>query len=131
MKENAQKRISKMKMDALDFVEYYSREFVKELEARSIHITPEIMLKVIAKAIREVRRQMPSTCYIRDINDKEIAAFEIWEKVKQGSMTMKEIYEHINRQTDIPSSTIEKYIIKFRRGYDPTKPNFEDMQEAS
>jgi hypothetical protein len=89
------------------------------------------MLKVIAKAIREVRRQTPRTCYIRDINDKEIAAFEIWEKVKHGDMRMKEIYEHISRQTDIPSSTIAKYIAKFRRGVNPLQPTFDFMQEAS
>ena len=118
-------------MDAFDYVEMYAYEATKELEAGGIHITPAIMFEVIARAIQEARRQAPRTCYIRDDNRAVKEVFAIWGQVKHGDMRMKEIYAYISIQTDIPASTIEKYITRFRRGYDPTQPRYEDMLKAS
>lgn len=123
--------MSRRTLDAFDYVEMYALEATKELEAKGIHITPAIMFEVISKAIEEARRQAPRTCYIRDDNQREKEVFAIWGKVKHGDMRMKEICDYINRQTDIPAMTINRYILRFRRGYNPTKPRYEDMLKAS
>ena len=119
-----------MKMDALAWVEYYGQEAVKELEAEGIVITTEIMLEVIREATLKTRQMAFRTCYIQDDKEKLREVFILWEHVKHGDMKMCEIYDYISIQTDIPNSTVEKYIAKFRKGENPTQPTF-DFEDAA
>ncbi len=122
---------SKLKdtMDALDYVACYAFGRFDKLKQK-IEIPPEVYAELL-EAVRDTRGLMPRTCYIRDDNKNERLIFELWERVKHGSMNMKEVYAYIERQTDIPASTVEKYIARFRRGYNPTQPRYEDMLKAS
>ncbi len=109
-------------MDVLDHIEAYTTEM---LESVKEPLTPKAALDIFKSALQKARANSPRTCYIRDHNQRELDIFHLWEQLKHGSMNMKEIYEHISQQTNAPASTAEKYITKFRRGYDPTKPKFE------
>lgn len=117
-------------LDAFDYVEMYAFEAIKELEARGARITLDIMMETIKQAIRTARADRPQTCYIRGDNPKEREAYILWEQLKHGDMKMCEIYAYIERQTDTPAATVEKYIARFRLGYDPTKPRYEDVLKA-
>ncbi len=118
-------------LDAFDYVEMYAFEAIKELEARGARITLYIMRETVKQAIRTARADRPQTCYIRGDNPKEREAYILWEQLKHGDMKMKEIYDHIGRQLDMPAATVEKHISRFRKGYNPTIPRYEDMLKAS
>lgn len=117
-----------MKMDALDYAMYYA--FGKLDEAKKKTPIDPIVYEVIKDAIQETRGLGFRTCYIRDDKVKVRMVFVMWEQLKHGDMKMCEIYDYISRQTDIPSSTVEKYIAKFRKGENPTQPSF-DFEDAA
>jgi len=70
------------------------------------------------------------TCYIQDDKQKVRDVFVLWEQVKRGTMKMCEIYAYIEQQTDIPASTVEKYIARFRKGENPMQSSF-DFDEVA
>lgn len=111
------------KMDALDYVMYYA--YGKLDKAKEASPIDPIVYEVVKEALQETRGLGFRTCYIRDDKVKVRMVFVMWEQLKKGDMNMKEIYENINLKTDIPTSTIEKYINKFRRGQNPMQPCFD------
>ncbi len=84
----------------------------------------EDIKKIVSDAITDTRQIYQGQAYVRQDNQHSKTAYTLWLQQKTTDKTMKEIYvfiaDHIGTVTP---RTIESYIRKFLKGYNPHTEN--------
>lgn len=109
-----------MKPDAIDHLSL--KLSIKFKQANLEKSVLESLLQVLEEEEYETRTIFAGESYIRNNKQKIKQAYLLWEQQKKTDKSKKEIYAYIaNCIGNICPKTIEDYVIKFTKGYNPTK----------
>lgn len=113
-----------MILDPYGWIESFLHQAVDELEAKGVVITIDIARMIIVESVNKARGLCCGTKYIQIPKNSQCEAYVLWDNCKTGGMKEYEIRDYIADETGVAATTIEKWIIEFRAGFNPTMPRY-------